>query len=417
MVDQQRNPGAGDGSTPGGTRAVPAAFVGGLVVVALNLRAPFVAVAPAADRIGDGLGVGSGTVGLLTTLPVLCFSLATPLALGVARRTGPERAASLALLGIVAGALVRSAGPLWAAVAGSVVIGTAITVGNVVSPVLVRRWTPPESRGLVTGVWVAGLNVGSMVVTAATDPLARAVGWQAALLVWGLAAGVGLVAWEVLRRRLPGRPTAPEPAPAPAGDAARGARPHRDLVAWLLAVAFACQAASYYGVTAWLPGMLHDRAGLEPGAAGAAASVFQVLAVVGAIGVPLLARRRGPRTAVALVGALWLVLPLQMLLAPGAWVVGAVLGGIAQGGGLAAVFAAVADLARSDGASARLSAFVQGVGYAVGAAWPTVLGLAHQATGAWTLPLLLTLLTTGGFTVLGLLAHRPAVRTTADASR
>lgn len=390
-------------------RAFPWAFTAGLVALAVNLRAPFVGVAPLADRAERDLGVAAGAVGLLTSLPVLCFALAAPLAVVVARRTGPEVAGSLCLAAIVAGVVVRSAGGYGAAVAGSLLLGVAITVGNVVSPVLIRRWVDPDRVGLVTGIWVSALNVGSMAATVAADPLARALGWRGALLAGGAAAAVGLVAWEAWRRSSAGRRV-----PSPAGSAAAPERPAtpaappptRQPRAWLLALAFAAQAASYYGVTAWLPSILSARVGIAPATAGAVASVFQVGAIAGALGAPLVARRWSSVAAIAAVGVLWLALPLLLLVAPEAYAVGVVLGGVAQGGGLAIVFTLVAQAETGDAAGTRLSAFVQSVGYAIAACWPPLLGLAHDATGAWTAPLLLTLLSTGAFLVLGALAAR-----------
>ena len=390
-------------------RTFPWAFTAGLVALAVNLRAPFVGVAPLADRAERDLGVAAGAVGLLTSLPVLCFALAAPLAVVVSRRTGPEVAGSLCLSAVVAGVVVRSAGGYGLAVVGSLLLGVAITVGNVVSPVLIRRWVDAERVGLVTGIWVSALNVGSMAATVAADPLARTLGWRGALLAGGAAAAVGLVAWEAWRRSSPGgrvpSPAGSAPAPEhPAGPAAPG--PTRQPRAWLLALAFAAQAASYYGVTAWLPSILSARVGIAPAAAGAVASVFQVGAIAGALGAPLLARRRSSVAAVAAVGVLWLALPLILLVTPEAYAVGVVLGGVAQGGGLAIVFTLVAQAQTGDAAGTRLSAFVQGVGYAIAACWPPLLGLAHDATGSWAAPLLLTLLSTSAFLALGVLAAR-----------
>ena len=69
--------------------ALPWGFVVALVLVSLNLRAPFVAVAPIAGRLRDDLGVSAGAVGALTSLPVLCFGLFAPVALLVVpKRSG-----------------------------------------------------------------------------------------------------------------------------------------------------------------------------------------------------------------------------------------------------------------------------------------------------------------------------------------
>ena len=71
-----------------GRAVMPWAFVVTLVLVSLNLRAPFVAVAPISGELRRDLGVGGAAVGTLTSLPVLCFGLFAPVALLVVRRTG-----------------------------------------------------------------------------------------------------------------------------------------------------------------------------------------------------------------------------------------------------------------------------------------------------------------------------------------
>ena len=72
--------------------------------------------------------------------------------------------------------------------------------------------------------------------------------------------------------------------------------------------------------------------------------------------------------------------------------------------GSAGAAASVVQVSRSDRDSARLSAFVQGIGYVVVATGPAVLGLTHDATTAWTVPVLIVLGTTASFTALGVWA-------------
>lgn len=385
--------------------ALPWAFVVALVLVSLNLRAPFVAVAPISAALRHDLEVGGAAVGTLTSLPVLCFGLFAPVALLVARRTGAERAVVACLLAVIAGSVLRSAGSFGLAVAGTVVIGLGITVGNIVVPVLIRRETPPARVGVVTGVYVSAMNAGSMLVSLVTAPLAELAGWRVALGAWSVLAAAGLAAWTVFRRHHRRTSTA--------GTGRRGGSPAfpretvspwRKPIAWMLALAFAGQATSYYALTAWLPTLLADEIGLGAGAAGAASSVFQICAVIGALGVPLVAARTSGGAAIGLVGLCWMSFPVQLLLAPHAYLLGSVLGGIAQGGGFAALFTVVVQVSHSDRESAQLSAFVQGVGYVFAAVGPTVLGATHDATGTWTVPVLIVLGTTTAFSVLGVSA-------------
>ncbi|GAB3074901.1 CynX/NimT family MFS transporter [Nocardioides zeae] len=388
----------------------PWAFLVALVLLALNLRAPFVGVSAVTDDLRSGLDIGNGAVGLLTSLPVLCFALAAPVALAVVRRYGAETAV-LACLGLVlAGCVVRSSGSFALAVLGTVVIGLGITIGNVVVPVLIRSRVAPERVGTVTGVYTAVMNVGAMLVLVGSGPLTSAAGWRTALVApAALCAVAAVVWWRVIgpsRRVVGSTSTGPEPAAAPAVPAGPV---WRDPVAVLLVMAFAGQATSYYSMTAWLPSILADDAGAGS-AAGGLAAVFQIAAVVGALGTPLLALRVPEPVAVGIVGLLWIAMPVQLLVEPSAYLLGSVLGGIAQGGGFATIFTIVARRARSDRESAGMSTLVQSVGYAFAAVGPTLLGAVHDATGSWTAPLLVVLGTTVTFLVTAVTASISARR-------
>jgi CP family cyanate transporter-like MFS transporter len=328
---------------------------------------------------------------------VLCFGLAAPLALLIARRTGPELALLTCLAGIVAGALVRSAGPFGVALVGTVIIGIAITVGNIVVPVIIRRDVRPAQVGIVTGAYVAILNVGGMLASVATAPLSNWLGWRGALASWALLAVVGALAWGSFLRNQ-GHVERQEHAATAAPAVWR--RP----LAWLLTLAFVGQSVSYYGLTAWLPTLLSDERGLGPEAAGAAASLFQICAVIGALGVPLVAGRLPPWVPILFLGILWVTMPVGLLLAPEQYLLFAGIGGIAQGGGFASLLTVIAVAAGSARQAAALSAFAQGVGYSVAALAPPVLGFAHDVTSAWTLPLLLMVGTSASFGVFGIIA-------------
>jgi MFS transporter, CP family, cyanate transporter len=388
------------------SRAVPLVAVA-VVVTAVLLRGPVVTIAPVAERVGADLGAGAGLVGLLVSIPVLCFAVCAPLAVALVRRAGTSFALSVAVLGIAAGSVLRSVGGIETALAGTVVIGVSLAVANVVVPVVIAREYPPSRRTLMTGIYAAAINVGTMTVTLATAPLADAVGWRWATSGWSALGLVALIAWvgaHGLRGALIPSPTT---VAAPVAGVTASSRP--PAVVWLLAVAFAGQAFSYYGMTSWLPSILGAR-GFPAAEAGAISSIFQAAGIVGALLVPLLVRTVGLRWTAGLIGGGWLVLPIGLLLAPGLWAVWCTVGGLAQAGGFAMVFVLLTGLDAGERRTAAWSGLVQGAGYTVAAAAPIAVGSIHEVAGSWEPALLAIVISASVFAVAVSLAAATSAR-------
>ncbi|MDM4763297.1 MFS transporter [Galbitalea sp. SE-J8] len=374
-----------------------------IVLIGLVLRSPVVAVAPVVRGIQLDLGVGASVVALLTSIPVLCFAVATPFAVWLANRGGTPFAMTAGLAAIVVGAIVRSVGDVPAVFAGTALLGIGITVGNVIVPVVIRREYSGRRARLMTPLYTSTLNIGSAAATLGAPPIAAGAGWRVAIAVWAFAAVVaiavllGLNGWR--------RSLVPLPAALPElTEDHVPPRLFRSATTWMLAAAFAGQAFAYYSVTAWLPTLLADEVGTSTTASGAIAAVFQISAIAGAFLVPAVASRLGDAAGVTVIGAMWMTVPIGFLLAPGAWAVWCVVGGAAQGGGFTAITILVVVLARDDRHASRLSGLVQGVAYAVAALGPLVVGAVHEAVGGWVAPLLVVLAATSVYLVVGTLA-------------
>jgi CP family cyanate transporter-like MFS transporter len=282
---------------------------------------------------------------------------------------------------------VRSAGGGALVMLGTVILGVAITVGNIAVPLIIRRDFPAARQGAAMGIYTAALNIGSFVTSMVTAPLADLLGWRpalaasgvfalAAVAVWGLAFGVRAIRPEAVPASSPGR---------------AGGKPASRWITAGLTAGFAGQAFSYYGMTAWLPSLLSDELGMSAAAAGAGSSLFQILAIVGALCVPLVARFSSTTAVGLTLGLLWLTVPLGLLLAPELWWLWSAFGGVAQGGGITLIFTAVIRVARDQASAGRMSAVVQGAGYCFGAAAPTLLGYVRAVSGSWNGPLLMVL--------------------------
>ncbi|MFF2496324.1 CynX/NimT family MFS transporter [Agromyces sp. NPDC058064] len=411
-----------DAPIPARGGAFPWLLLVGIALVAVNLRGPLVAIAPVIGDIEAELGLSATAAGLLTSLPVLCFALGTPIAAWTIRLTGAERAVAVSLIGALAGTIIRSGGTTAAAFAGTIVIGLAIAIGNVVIPVVIRRDVPPERAQLVTGVYAAMMNIGSLATALLTAPLAEVIGWQLAILSWSAFMIVALVVWGVHLRFTTIENAAAREAEVlavtgslAAVDPERRASSRsawRNPMTWLLAAAFAAQSFSFYGLTAWLPSLVADEFGLSDVAAGAVASLFQLSAIAGALGAPLLSNARPVWPQPALVGALWISLPLGLLVAPAGYGLWISLGGVAQGAGFVVIISTVVRITRDDREATQMSALVQAGGYVLAAAGPPLLAALHESSGGWQQPMLVVLVATFSFLVLTTVA---AVRSGRDA--
>lgn len=371
------------------------------IALAINLRAPLTSLPSVIDDIKTELHISSGLAGLLTTIPVLCFGALAPVASAIIARLGIGKAIYLTLCGVALGTLVRSGDGLVMTVTGTILLGIALTLGNIVSLMVIAR-DFPRHASLITGIYVMAMSIGSMLTAALTVPLTSVMGWRGALAIWGALAALAIALWlgvDAIKRLSPA--VAPRPAQAARQAAAPGAETAahavwRRPVVWLLSVAFASHTFMFYAMTAWLPDYLRQAGNMNTGSAGMAAAFFQIFGILGCFGVPWLGSiaHLSKSTLFLVVGGAWFLTAAGLLAQPLLWPLWVVLGGIGSGGGFLVVFTRVMDLAGSLDENRRISSFVQGVGYIVASTGPTVVGIIHQLSGNWR----------GGFILLSLVA-------------
>ena len=97
-------------------RLVP---VAALLCFALSLRAPITVIPPLLTPIRSDLGIDAPTAGLLTSIPVLCFGLLTPVASRIIHRLGINLGGLYCVLGVIAGSILRSVGGVTTAFIGT----------------------------------------------------------------------------------------------------------------------------------------------------------------------------------------------------------------------------------------------------------------------------------------------------------
>lgn len=394
-------------------------------LVCLQLQIPTVALGPALLTIQRETDLDSAAAGALTSIPVLCFAIVTPLASRVVGRFGTNAALLAASVGIGAGLLVRSSGPVPALFLGSVILGSFVAVANIAIPTLITQHFRHRALAM-SSIQTAATNVGSASAAALSAPLVVLLGWQLGLGIWSALSFLAAVVWwfSVGRRAPqaqepedPPRAEPPEhegdeelvpaampvlpmeefaeeddggthpvlpahPAPSPTSPSQPTAL--RTPIAWVLGGVFATHALVYFVFSSWLPTLLQERSGLTATQAGICASVFMVLGIAGPLLLPALMRL--PRIGLgslmmALTGG-WLVCTL-LLFTPGLWLAAVLIGGMVQGACFTVIVTFGVHVARDADHSRGIQSVLQTIGFAAGAVGPVLIGAVRDATGGW----------------------------------
>ncbi|MEV6377366.1 CynX/NimT family MFS transporter [Micromonospora musae] len=401
------------GPAPGDHRSARRRSAGllaiGLVLLAMNLRPGVVAVSPLLDTMRADTGMSTTMAGLLTTLPLLCFGLLAPLAPRLGRRFGVNPVLLVMMLLLAAGTVLRLLHPASALLLGTLLVGAAIAVANVLLPGVIKK----EFRSRVavmSGVYSMSLFIGAALAAGVTLPVQHALhlGWRPALAMWGLLALLAVLVWlpQLPRRAARGRSDGSGSVGADAGEQpVRGLWTHP--VAWFVAFYFAAQALVFYSAAAWLPTILTG-AGMSSDAAGWMLSFSSLTAIVGALFTPVLANRRlHPGVLVLLSALLTMVAFAGLLVMPATdtylWMA---LMGVGQGAGLSLSVMFIVLRAPDARHAAQLSSMAQSSGYILAAVGPFALGALHDSTRSWAVPLAVLIVLGAPTIVCGLSAAR-----------
>ncbi|HEY3260970.1 MAG TPA: MFS transporter [Pseudonocardiaceae bacterium] len=372
-----------------------------IVLLSANLRPAVASVGPVLPELRAGLRLSGTQTAVLTMLPVLFFGLLAPVAPRLARRIGIEPVLAGALAALAVGLVGRVlAGPSLL-FAGTILVGGAIAVANVLLPPLVKR-DFPHRTGLMMGIYTTAIAAAAAIAAGVTVPVTDAFGWdwRGALGMWVAPAAIALLVWLPLIRSHTRPPAQPHAGPPLA----------RDPLAWQVTAFFGLQSLQFYVMLGWLPSIYRDH-GYRPAAAGFLLSLFGLVQLPVTLLLPRLATRaRNQVIHVVLSTAILGVGLVGMLVAPTAapylWVV---LAGIGCGACFALALALVVLRTGRVAETARLSAMAQTVGYVISAFGPLVFGILHETVGSWTAPVLLLVLLVVPQLWCGVLAGRSRV--------
>ena len=353
-----------------------------VIMVAMVLRPAVTDIGPLLKEMQDHWQLDAIQLGLLTSMPVLCFGIGAFAAPYLAHRFGVRNTMTLVLSILALGMAIRVwfnfDVMLWA----SITVALAIALGNVLFPTIVRSEFPNHIPRM-TAIYTFSVSAFASLAAFTAVPLANALGgFQNSLFFWFFPSALTVLIWLMLVR------TEKQVKDADLEEAHPNSDVLKAPVTWAIMVFFGLQSANFYSLLNWLPSLLID-SGFSPLEAGNWLGITTVIGVP--IGMLITRNLQRFKSQVALLVvmsiisglgfALWLVPgPLQL--------VGCILAGIGQGSTFPLSMALIATKARNQTQTTLLSAIAQGGGYLLAALGTFATGWLYDLTGAWLVPVL-----------------------------
>lgn len=357
----------------------------GIIMLGAVMRAPFTAVPAILTDMAAGLGVPVSSLGILTSLPLIMFATCSALAPKWAGKLGIEKLLGLVLLLMAVGSFMRIINvPLL--YLGTILVGLAVAVINVLLPSLISANTP-HKLGLYTTIYLVTMGLASTLAAMIAVPITAATSWQFFVLLLTILVLVAVLVW-LPNLRYNHRFENTESATA-------SSSVWKNKSAWILLFFAGLQCMLFYTELTWLP-TIAQSAGLSKSDAGIVAGVFNLISIPISMIIPsVLAKLKNEQRArlMAIISLATLIGLGLMALMPASFamwnVIATLLGGSC--GALFPYMMLTFTLKTSNSQdTARLSGMVQSGGYLLAAVGPLVLGYSDSLFHSW-LPLIIVL--------------------------
>ena len=355
----------------------------GVILVGANLRVPLTSAGALVSFIRDDFGISNALAGAITTLPLIAFALLSPFAPKLANKIGMERTIAISLILLIAGILIRSASGIELLFTGTLLVGLAIAIGNVLMPGIIKM-NFPYKIGLMTGLYAIVMNVFGALGSGLSIPIATSgnLGWRGSLVIWGGLALITLIIWL--------------PQLAKKHNAKKNINNQQigglflSSLAWKITVFMGSQSLIFYTLITWLPTILMAN-GYDIHLAGWGVFIFQFASIPFTFIIPIIADKMKNQVLIAFISSLLIIIGLVGLLAGLSdlsilWII---LLGAGNGSAFSLSMMFFTLRTRDGYEAAELSGMAQSFGYLLAAFGPVMVGGLQDISGSWTLPLTL----------------------------
>ncbi|WP_156450344.1 MFS transporter [Sporosarcina sp. HYO08] len=372
----------------------------GIIFLSANMRAPITSVGPVAASIRDHLSLSNAMTGALTTIPLLAFALISPFAPRLARSFGMETVLFFVLIVLTFGSLIRPLGHLTVLYGGTIFIGAAIAITNVLMPAFVKM-NFANHIGLMTGIYSVAMNLTGAIATAISIPVAMAsgLGWKGSIGIWSIVAVIALVAWIPQLQKKNNSSSDSQ--------TAKKAHLWRSPLAWQVTLFMGLQSLLFYSLVAWLPIILQDQ-GMTASHSGFMLALVQFTQIPFMFIIPIIAGKMKNQVPLIWITFLFMVAGLCGILFGGNLLILPSVISLGIAGAFAFALAMMFFTLKTVDAhqAADLSAMAQSFGYLLAATTPPLFGLLFDLTASWTVPLFLLIGAACLLLVIGLQAAR-----------
>lgn len=374
-------------------------FVPGIILIGVSLRTPFTVLPIILGNISQGLEVEVSSLGVLTSLPLLMFTLFSPFSTQLAQKIGLEHLFTYSLFFLTIGSLIRLINlPLL--YLGTLMVGASVAVINVLLPSLIQA-NQPKKIGFLTTLYVTSMGIATALASYLAVPITQASSWKGLILLLTLLCLATFLVWLPNHRynhRL-----------APQTKQKSQIKVMRNKQVWAIIIFSGFQSLIFYTVMTWLPTMsIH--AGLSSHEAGLLTSILSLISIPFSMTIPSLTTSLSTRnrqlmlTLVSLAG----VVGISMLFFPINnfiyWLAIHLLIGTATSALFPYLMVNFSLKTSAPEKTAQLSGLSQTGGYILAAFGPTLFGYSFDLFHSWvpavaTLLLIDILMTVALFTV------------------
>jgi len=355
-----------------------AILITGLLLIAANLRGPITGIGPVLEQVIESLQLSASQAGLLTTLPLLAFAIASPVATALAKNQGLEISLFIALVLIGMGLSSRLIDSVAMLYIGTAVIGVGIAIGNVLLPSLIKR-DFPHKVAIMTSAYVLAMGIFSGSYSALIIPLAnyQQIGWQVALACYGVVTLLSIIIW------LPQLRLHTKPSKDLTQQHSQVKIWHHRL-AWHVTLLLGLNSFFTYIMIAWLPSILIE-GGHDAQQAGVLHGMFQLAsAAPGIILIPLLAKLKDQRFLALTLALMGCFCSLGLLYLPSFAFIWSTTLGFCSGAVFILGLSFISLRTRHASQAASLSGMAQCIGYLLAATGPMFAGSLHTHFESWS---------------------------------